>query len=67
MGAKQTIDYLEKLLKEKRITIQQYRTYKGQVLSGQLSACLKGLKRKKLISKEMEERMHEMRAFAYTD
>ena len=51
MGAKQTVDYLKELLKENKITIQQYRTYKGQVLSGQLSACLKGLKRKKLISK----------------
>ena len=67
MGAKETIDYLKKLLKEKRITMQQYRTYKGQVLSGQLSACLKGLKRKKLISKEMEMQMQEMRALAYTD
>ena len=67
MGAKQTLEYLKTLLDINKINEQQYRTYKGQVLSGQLTACLKGLKRKKLISKEMEMQMQEMRALAYTD
>lgn len=44
-----TIEVLKKLKKEKKITIQQYRTFKGQVLSGNEAGCLKGLERMKLI------------------
>lgn len=33
----------------RKITIQQFRTFKGQVLSGNEEGCLKGLKRMKLI------------------
>ncbi len=44
-----TIKKLKQLKKDKRITIQQYRTFKGQVLSGNEEGCLKGLRRMKLI------------------
>ena len=40
---------LEQLVKEGRIDRQAYRTYKGQVLSGNEEGCVKGLIRKKLI------------------
>lgn len=39
----------KKLKQNKQITIQQYRTFKGQVLSGNEAGCLKGLQRMKLI------------------
>lgn len=45
----ETLKILKRLFKEGRINIQQYRTYKGQVLSGNEEACLVGLRRKKLI------------------
>ena len=67
MGARQILKLLKSLLKENKINIQQYRTYKGQVLSGQLGACLKGMKRKKLITLEMENEMRLAEALAYTD
>ena len=67
MGAKQILKLLKSLLKENKINIQQYRTYKGQVLSGQLGACLKGMKRKKLITLEMENEMRLAEALSYTD
>ena len=67
MGAKQILQLLKELLEKNTINIQQYRTYKGQVLSGQLGACLKGMKRKKLITVEMENEMRLAEALSYTD
>ena len=43
------IKFLKKLKKENKITTQQFKTFKGQVLNGDASGCLKGLKRMKLI------------------
>lgn len=40
---------LKDLKKEKKITLQQYRTYKGQILSGDQEGAIRGLKRKGLI------------------
>ena len=40
-----TIDTLKWLKKNRKITIQQFKTFKGQVLSGDEAGCLKGLKR----------------------
>lgn len=40
---------LKQLKNDKKITMQQYRTFKGQVLSGNEAGCLKGLQRMKLI------------------
>lgn len=40
---------LKELKKQKKITLQQYRTFKGQILSGDKEGALRGLKRKGLI------------------
>lgn len=40
---------LKVLLKEGKITKQAYRTYKGQLDSGNIEGCIKGLQRKHLI------------------
>nr|DAR82837.1 MAG TPA: hypothetical protein [Caudoviricetes sp.] len=45
----QTLKTLKRLKAEKKITLQQYRTYRGQVFSGNIDGCIVGLKRKKLI------------------
>lgn len=44
-----TLNTLKTLYKDKRITPQQYRTYKGQILSGNVEGCIKGLQRKGLM------------------
>ena len=43
---------LRLLKKNGAITKQEFNTYKGQILSGNEEACIKGLKRKKLIMEE---------------
>ena len=43
------IKTLKSLRKSGKLTGQQCSTYKGQVLSGNIAGCLKGLERKKLI------------------
>jgi hypothetical protein len=40
---------LKQLKADNKINIQEYKTYKGQVLSGNEEGCRKGLKRKGLI------------------
>ena len=45
----EVLDLLKKLKKQRKITVQQYKTYRGQVLHGDTKGCLVGLKRKKLI------------------
>lgn len=40
---------LKGLLKENKITKQQFRTFKGQILSGDVNGAIIGLKRKQLI------------------
>lgn len=45
----ETMKILEQLKRDGKITIQAYRTYRGQVLSGNEDGCLRGLKRKGLI------------------
>lgn len=49
---KKTIKLLKLLKADNKITMQEYKTYKGQVLSGNVQGCLTGLKRKKLIREE---------------
>lgn len=44
-----TIEILNKLLAEGKISEQAYRTYMGQVKHGDESACIVGLRRKHLI------------------
>ncbi len=41
---------LRQLYQDKTINKQQYRTYKGQVTSGNAVGCITGLKRKRLIT-----------------
>lgn len=48
----QILAFLKRLKTEKVITTQQYKTYKGQVISGDGIGCIKGLKRKHLITDE---------------
>ena len=47
-----TIKLLKRLKTDNKITLQEYGTYKGQVLSGNVEGCLTGLRRKRLIGKE---------------
>lgn len=58
---------LKALKNNKQISQQQYRTYKGQVLSGDEVGCLKGLTKKKLIKPERAEELITQYALAYTD
>lgn len=43
------------LYKNKKINKHQYKTYKGQIESGNLDACIVGLQRKKLIGEINED------------
>ena len=45
----ETLKILHKLYKENKINKQQFKTYRGQVLNGDETGCLRGLKRKELI------------------
>lgn len=40
---------LKDLKRQNKITTQQYRTFKGQILSGDIEGAIKGLKRKQLV------------------
>lgn len=46
---KETLKVLKQLVTEGRISKQSYRTYRGQVLSGDEEGCIKGLIRKGLM------------------
>ena len=45
MQKNRTIGKMKQMVKQNKITVQQFRTFKGQVLSGNEEGCLKGLKR----------------------
>ena len=45
----ETVKLLKRLKKDGKITMQQFKTFRGQVLSGNEEGCRKGLKRMKLI------------------
>lgn len=45
----EVLNLLKQLYKNEKISKQQYRTYKGQVLHGDVNGCIVGLKRKKII------------------
>lgn len=45
----QIMKILKQLKTDKKINTQEFKTYRGQVLSGDKEGCLKGLKRKGLI------------------
>lgn len=45
----ETLKLLKQLYKEGRLTKQELKTYRGQILSGNKEAALIGMQRKKLI------------------
>lgn len=45
----QIMKILKQLKADKKINTQEFKTYRGQVLSGNEEGCLRGLKRKGLI------------------
>ena len=63
----ETIKLLTQLKREKKITTQAYNTYIGQIKSGNELACIKGMKRKKLITKEKAESLVESYMLGYTE
>lgn len=63
----ETIMLLNELKKNKKITSQAYKTYIGQIRSGNEIACIKGMKRKKLITKEKAESLVESYMLGYTE
>ncbi len=58
---------LQQLKKEKKITAQQYKTYKGQAVHGDEIGCIKGLKRKRLITDEKADSLILSYQLAYTE
>ena len=63
----ETIKLLKQLKHENKITTQAYKTYMGQIRSGNELACIKGMKRKKLITKEKAESLVESYMLGYTE
>ena len=63
----ETIKLLKQLKRENKITTQAYKTYIGQIRSGNELACIKGMKRKKLITKEKAESLVESYMLGYTE
>lgn len=62
-----TIRVLNRLKLEKKITTQQYKTYKGQVIHGDEIGCIKGLKRKHLITDAEADALILSYKLAYTE
>ena len=58
---------LKQLLKDRKITQQQYRTYKGQVTSNNEIGCITGLKRKHLITDDEADALILSYKLAYTE
>ena len=63
----ETIKLLKKLKREKVISYQAYKTYMGQISSGDEIACIKGMKNKKLITAEKAEHLIEIYMFGYSE
>ena len=63
----ETIKLLTQLKRENKITTQAYKTYIGQIRSGSEIACIKGMKRKKLITKEKAESLVDSYMLGYTE
>ena len=63
----ETVNLLKRLKREKKITAQEYRTYMGQISSGDEIACIKGMKNKKLITEEKAESLIESYMLGYTE
>ena len=63
----ETVNLLKQLKRENKITTQAYKTYMGQIRSGNELACIKGMMRKKLITTEKAESLIESYMLGYTE
>ena len=63
----ETIKLLKQLKRENKITTQAYKTYMGQISSGDEIACINGMKNKKLITAEKAESLVESYMLDYTE
>ena len=63
----ETIKLLKQLKRENKITTQAYKTYMGQISSGDEIACINGMKNKKLITAEKAEILVESYMLDYTE
>ena len=63
----ETIKLLKQLKRENKITTQAYKTYMGQISSGDEIACINGMKNKKLITAEKAEHLIEIYMLGYTE
>ena len=63
----ETVSLLKKLKRENKITTQAYKTYMGQIRSGNELAGIKGMMRKKLITTEKAESLIERYMLGYTE
>ena len=63
----ETIKLLKQLKRENKITTQAYKTYMGQISSGDEIACINGMKNKKLITEEKAESLIESYMRGYTE
>ena len=62
-----TIKLLQQLKYENKITTQQLKTYKGQVMHGDEIGCIKGLKRNRLIEDAEADALILAYKLAYTE
>lgn len=58
---------LRQLKKDNKITTQQFKTYKGQVIHGDEIGCIKGLKRKHLLEDAEADALILSYKLAYTE
>ena len=63
----ETVSLLKELKCENKITTQAYKTYMGQIRSGNELACIKGMMRKKLITTEKAESLIQSYMLGYTE
>ena len=63
----ETIKLLKQLKRENKITTQAYKTYMGQISSGDEIVCINGMKNKKLITEEKAESLIESYMLGYTE
>ena len=62
-----TMKMLRQLKKENKITTQQFKTYRGQVIHGDEIGCIKGLERKRLIDSAEADDLILALKLAYTE
>ena len=63
----ETVKLLKQLKRENKITTQAYKTYMGQIRSGEEIACIKGMKNKKLITEEKAKSLVDSCMLGYTE